>query len=117
MAKALGAEIVEFYLNGWPKGHYVDDGNLTVTDDRRIMPHDCGEKDRSAGASLSDRFELSDFGVIISEEDSSRIYDFAYFFNRWRKDRDVVTLVVEMPRTMEAKFRKLAGTVTGMVVR
>ena len=117
MAKALGSEIVEFYLNGWPKGHYVDDGNLTVTDDRRIMPHDCSEKDRSAGAPLSDRFELSDFGIIISEEDSSRIYDFAYFFNRWRKDRNVVTLVVEMPRTMEEKFRKLAATVTGMVVR
>jgi hypothetical protein len=117
MAKALGSEIVEFYLNGWPKGYFVDDSELTVTDDRRIMPGDCSEKDRSAGFPLSDRFELSKFGVIISEEDSSQIYDFAYFFNRWRKDRDIVTLVAEMPKAMEEKFRKLAATVTGMVVR
>lgn len=117
MAKALGAEIVEFYLNGWPEGHYVDDSELTITDDRRIMPIDSSEKDKSSGFPLSDRFELSKFGVIISEADSSKIYDFAYFFNRWKKNRNVVTLVVEIPIEMEEKFRKLAGTVTGMVVR
>lgn len=106
MPKALGAEIVEFYLNGWPEKHFVDDSILSVTDDRRIIHSDADNERTATGLPLTDRFDLSDFGVIISEEDTSKIYDFSYFFNRWRKQRDTVMLLVEVTIALEDKVRK-----------
>src|ERR1035438_832155 len=100
--------------DGWAigRGQHEADG----TDRLRPAPDHCrtdGLRRHESAAALgsiqggsADRFELSKFGVIISEEDSSQIYDFAYFFNRWRKDRDIVTLVVEMPRSEERRVGK-----------
>lgn len=101
MAKAVGYEIVEFYQQGWPDKHYVDDCDLDVTEDGKIVPSFDSplyrERDNPEQP-LDEKYELNRFGVII-HEDSGEHQDFAYFFNKWKKAKETATIVVTVPKS------------------
>lgn len=101
MAKATGAEIAKFYKEGWPKGFYHDDFEISIDDDN--------------GDSLlnpEELYDLSKFGVLVPEVDFTlnpaardEIVDFKSVFLKWKKAQNFVTLVVEVPKENEVDFR------------
>jgi len=107
MAKALGAEIMEFYDHHWPQGYYHDDSQIEfhdqnpppeATDDIWILEPET-------------KYDLEQCGVLISEKDGEAI-DFALAFNRWKRTRDVAILAVHVPKAREQEIRdylKLQG--------
>jgi hypothetical protein len=69
MAKALGAEIMEFYDHHWPEGYYHDDSQIEfhdqnpppeATDDIWILEPET-------------KYDLDQCGVLISEKDGERL--------------------------------------------
>jgi hypothetical protein len=110
MAKALGSDIVDFYRNGWPKGFYCDESNLVVTDEGQIVPESAPvATDGDYSVPLEDKYELDDFGVIINEKTGAH-FDFSHFFNKWKKARSVVSLIVEVPISKEDEITGLLKT-------
>lgn len=103
MAKALGlgSEIVDFYDNGWPDNYHNDDSELTIVDGKIIM-----EDGPPGDFPLNEKYELYRFGVIIAD-DYGVTRDFSYFFNKWKKAKTTITMVIEIPRVQEANIRLL----------
>lgn len=95
--KALGADINDFYKNGWPEGHYHDDYDETIG------------QEGANGELLLDpekKYDLDDLGVVINER-TNEYKTFSYFYSRWKKNRFTATLVVVVPKDAEEKVRAL----------
>jgi hypothetical protein len=101
MVSALGSEIVDFYENGWPEGNHNDDSELTIVDGKIIM-----EDGPPGDFPLTEKYELYRFGVIIAD-DYGVTRDFSYFFNRWKKAKTTVSILIEVPRAQEEEVRKI----------
>lgn len=104
MTKAIGSEIVDFYNNGWPDGYYSDDSELSVTDDGQIVRED-GDSN-SGSLPLTDKYDLVRFGWIFSEK-GLEARNFSYFFNKWKKAKTTMTLVIEISKDKEQAVRDL----------
>lgn len=102
MAKAVGYEIVEFCQKGWPEGYFSDESILTATDDGKIVRSNGNDNDPSLP--LTDLFDLSDFGAIISETTDDS-HGFAYFFNKWKKAKTTITLVIQYDKERDSLIR------------
>lgn len=98
MAKALGADIIDFYNNGWPDGWYHDDNSIDVEDNGEGL--DIVQPDQ--------QYDLDDLGVLVKDNDpmgATPDMSFSTAFNRWKKDRDVDTIVVLVPKDKAKDFR------------
>ena len=95
MAKFLGAEIVAFFDSEWPEEWYVDDGTLTCFEGKIINDADANT---FAGLPLEDRYDLDDFGVLLSSSRVTEPPSINTFFKRWKKALTTVTLVVDVPK-------------------
>lgn len=93
MAKALGTEILDFYINGWPDGYHHDDNELGVDEENKsIIVQDTEEVLPS-----TDRYDLDRFGSIIAD-DYANTFPFAHFFNKWKKEQTTATVVITFPK-------------------
>jgi hypothetical protein len=95
MAKALGADIIEFYRNGWPDGWYHDDATIEVED----------QDDGTPVVQPNEKYDLVELGVLVDEAGIKDHVTFASAFNRWKKTRDVDTVVVSVPKDKSVAFR------------
>lgn len=95
MAKVIGAEIVAFFDSEWPEEWYVDDGTLTCFEGKIINDAD---PNTLGGMPLEDKYDLDDFGVLLSSSRVTEPPSINTFFKRWKKDLTTVTLIVEVPK-------------------
>jgi hypothetical protein len=95
MAKVIGADIVAFFDSEWPEEWYVDDGTLTCFEGKIINDAD---RNTYEGLPLSDKYDLAEFGELMSSSQVTEPPSLATFFNRWKKAQTTVTLLVDVPK-------------------
>ena len=100
MAKALGAEIMEFYDHHWPEGYYHDDNQIEFHD-QNPPP---GTTDDIWILDSAAKYDLEECGVLVAEEDGEAIA-FSAAFNHWKRTRDIAILAVHVPKAQEQEIR------------
>ena len=94
MAKAKGAEIFDFYTNGWPEGWYHDDNEMEIVN----------EDGETCALEPDEEYDLSLFGVLVPEGDRMVNGDlpdpegFATAFSRWKRAKTTAIVIVEVPK-------------------
>jgi len=103
--KANGAEILDFYLNGWPGKDFVHDWY-----DEDGNEPDCPFEDLIQKDGV---YSLSDLGVIYDETKSDgrgsyqQPYTFSELFNKWYANNHFATIVVQLPKEDLERFKAL----------
>jgi len=96
--KALGAEIWDFWQNGWPEGYYIDDTEIEAEDDKGNCLLD-----------LAAKYDLAEFGVLCPDgtqaERMREAERFSYFFSKWKKAQTKETLVIEVDKSKTEQIK------------
>ena len=92
MAKATGAEIWDFWQHGWPEKYYTDESEIEVENDDNVCLLD-----------LNKLYDLNLFGVVVPDRGIGGARSFAYHFNKWKKNKDTVTIVLTVDKA-EVEF-------------
>ena len=99
--KASGRDIKDFWDNGWPRGFYNDDSELSVEDDDGVLALDLDEK-----------YDLSKFGILVPESAQTtggypeKVVSFEQAFRKWYKGKTTATIIVSVPKQLEAEARR-----------
>lgn len=98
--KALGRDIKDFYDDHFPDGFYHEDNAEPFHDENCIS-------DGSEPAWILEdnkMYDLKDCGVLVRECDGEA-FSFESFFKKWIKERDTVTMIIDVPKTKLETFR------------
>ena len=89
--KAKGAEIFDFYTNGWPEGWYHDDNELEIVSETDGV---------TSILKPGEEYDLSLFGVLVPEGGISVVdaEGFDTAFRRWKRAKTTAIVVVEVPK-------------------
>jgi len=106
MAKATGAEILDFYNNHWP-------GDDWFIDDYSVDP----AGDDGVPLNPAEKYDLADFGFIMWQgagdpPKAAPVYSddsvpFAKWFNFWKLQKSTCTHAVTLPKAQEEEFKKV----------
>jgi len=105
--KATGAEIKEFWENGFPETHYHEDPEIEIVD-------------QNTGDFIldpNDKYDLGSLGYLVPPSSNSghRVMPFQAAFLKWRKARTTAVLVVEVAKEKEADLRAAIEAAGGRV--
>ena len=106
--KATGAEIKDFYDNGWPEGYYVEDVELEYIGNQDEWLLEPGTK-----------YDLKLMGMLCPNEIPQGVHyseisiSFESAFKAWRKKSTTVTFGVTIPKEQEAALRDFVKTLKG----
>lgn len=104
MAKALGAEILDFYQNGWPDGYYIDDYEIDPDEPDSIEP--------------TKKYDLDDFGCLYRHDEvyaGADAISFASAFQKWKRTRTHLTFMVNIPKEHEDAFKEFIKMIKGKI--
>ena len=101
MAKALGADIIDFYDNHWPEGYYHEDNEIEFHD-QKASP----VKDPIWVLEPDVKYDLDKCGVLVDEKTNDAV-EFSYFFNKYLRNKDGKTLVVYVPNANATEVKAM----------
>ena len=104
---ATGAEIKEFWENGFPETHYHDDSDIEIDD------ISTGE----FALEPTEKYDLSRMGYLYKHNAAAYEPDMSFqqAFLKWRKARTTAVLVVEVAKEKEADLRAAIEAAGGKV--
>lgn len=94
---AKGAEITDFWRNGFPEGYYSDDCEIEVV----------GEHDENL-LEPDTNYPLSKFGNLYPDmyDGGENVISFTSAFNRWKKAQTTEVLIVDVPKEKADEARQ-----------
>lgn len=110
MTKATGAEIWDFYCNGWPENHYYEENEILICDDEKD-PNKCLLE-------FDKEYDLDKFGFI--GDKNVGVFDtvpFEEVYLDWTKTQeDYVTVVVKVNKADIDKFVERIDNIDAIVL-
>jgi hypothetical protein len=110
--QVLGSDLIAFMNADWPENYYLDDGDLTVVDDKII-----DDNNESLVLPLTEKYDLDRFGFLASTNFSEDVPTLTTFFRRWQKEQTTRSLVISFDKDREPEIREALRGLNVKVLR